>query len=270
MRTKAALEKIFREIKIEYYSTLAYSDLKEVRGHIIKKCGIKPESVIIFLLPYYSGRALNISKYAAAKDYHIAIRMITDRIIAVLSELFPESRSFGFGDHSPIDERDAALKASLGILGDNGLLINEKYGSYVFIGEVITDIPPEALGTISPAAQLKCKSCGSCKKACPTGILRGEGCDCLSAITQRKGTLSDGEAELIKASNMVWGCDICQDACPYNQNPETTPIDFFRENRIEELRADIINSMNDDEFSERAFSWRGREVLIRNLELFGK
>ena len=88
---------------------------------------------------------------------------------------FPDCSYRGYGDHSPIDERYAALACGLGIAGDNGLIINEKYGSYVFIGDVICDVPPETLSAMPVGKILHCSHCGRCRSACPTGILRGEG-----------------------------------------------------------------------------------------------
>ena len=111
-----------------------------------------------------------------------------------------------------------------------------------------------------------CAHCGKCKSACPTGILRGEGSSCLSEITQRKGDLSEDELTLMREYNTVWGCDICQNVCPYNKNPKATPIEFFRKDRITRLTKEVLESMSEPEFKTRAFSWRGRGVLERNLK----
>ena len=172
-----------------------------------------------------------------------------------------------FGDHSPIAERHAALISGLGIAGDSGLLINEKYGTYTFIGDMITDIPSELLGKTEIVSISTCNHCGACRRACPTGILRGEGDCCLSAITQRKGDLLDREVDLMKKYNTVWGCDICQTACPHNKDPKKTPLDFFYKERISRLDKELLDKMSKDEFSRRAFAWRGRKTVERNLDL---
>ncbi len=267
MNSENELRRLFASMKIEYFSCIPYSALRETAPHIIKRQGFTPRSVILFLLPYYAGETVNISRYAAARDYHIAVRKYTSKIISFLNDRFPGSHSAGFGDHSPIDERHAALISSLGILGDNGLLINERYGSYVFIADVITDIPAELLGE-SPLAEIrKCESCGLCRESCPTGILRTYEGNCLSAVTQRRGELTEAEAELMRKYNTAWGCDICQSVCPHNRSPEITPLDFFKEERITELTSERLAEMRDAEFAERAFAWRGRAVVQRNLEL---
>lgn len=264
------LEKFFAKEKIEYYSVLAYSDCRESSPGIIKRENFTPKSVVIFLIPYYAGETENLSRYSAALDYHLFIRGINERLTDEIKAAFPTARVKGYGDHSPIDERKAALVGGLGILGKNGLLINEKYGSYVFIADLVTDIPPEELGAIAPLPVSTCSGCGACLAACPTGILRAEGEDCLSAITQKKGELSEAEAELMRKYNTAWGCDLCQSSCPHNANPVPTPLGFFHESRVELLTKAALDSMTDEEFSLRAFAWRGRKTVERNLDiLFG-
>lgn len=261
------LKEAFLKEKIEYFAPLAFKDVKTANERLLGKLPFSPKSVIVFLVPYYAGETVNVSRYAASLDYHIIIRELTDRLIVSLKKLYPEASFCGFGDHSPIAEQHAALISGLGILGDNGLLINERYGSYVFIGDIITDVPPEALGALKPKPISRCTGCGACKGTCPTGILRGEGENCLSAITQRRGELSEGEKQLIKECGTVWGCDVCQSVCPYNRKAEKTPIGIFHTDRISYLTREGLDAMSDAEFSRRAFAWRGREVLERNLEI---
>ena len=255
----------FRENKIEYFGAVPYADLYEISPEIIKREDITPKSVIVFLLPYFVSRPENISVYAASLDYHIILRKVTDGLISLLSELYPENRFVGYGDHSPIDEVSAALKCGLGLRGDSGLFINEKYGSYVFIGDVVTDISPDKLRAISLPIR-ECIHCKRCINACPTGILRGESSECLSAITQKKGELSEDEIALMKRCNTVWGCDFCQSTCPYNENAQKTPIEFFYTDRIECLTSDILSSLDKKTLRARAFGWRGRSVVERNLK----
>ena len=267
MKIKSALSEFFRSEGIEYFGTIAYEDCRETSAQIIEREDFLPKSVIMYLLPYYGGESGNLSLYAASRDYHIAIREVNRRLIALLQAEIPGATLVGYGDHSPIDERDAALSLGLGILGDNGLLINEKYGSYVFVGDVVTDIEPEALGATLVLPHKRCEGCGLCRKNCPTGCLSGGG-DCLSAITQRKGTLSEKEQEMMRKVNTVWGCDECQRVCPYNLRAEKTPLSFFLSDRIENLTPEILSSLNKEQLRERAFGWRGRKILERNLSVF--
>ena len=266
---KKEIEAFFASEKIEYFAVLDYAAVREINHGLLERSELRARSVIVFLLPYYVGGAVNLSEYSASRDYHIAIRAVTGRLIDHLRVLYPGNRFVGFGDHSPIDERGAALAAGLGILGKNGLIINEKYGTYVFIADVITDVDPKELGVITPIPVSSCEGCGACLRACPTGILRGEGEDCLSAITQRKGELARDEAELMRKYNTVWGCDLCQSSCPHNASPIVTPIDFFKESRIELLTSEVLDGMSDEEFKSRAFAWRKRKTIERNLKLLG-
>ena len=252
---------------VEYFSVLKYSDCIETNKRIIDRCGFEPKTVIIYLLPYYAGKSDNLSIYSSSLDYHLIIKEINDGLSKVIKSFYPESNTVGYGDHSPIDERHAALSTGLGIAGKNGLVINEKYGSFVFIGDIVCDIDPEILGAEELSKVKCCSGCGKCLAACPTGILRGEGNDCLSAITQRKGELTEDECDLMRKYNTAWGCDICQTACPYNKDPKKTPIEFFYRDRIPSLSREILDSMTDEEFKLRAFAWRKRATVERNLDI---
>ena len=252
------LDALFSEVGIEVYGALSIEDADIINARLLERECFTPRSILIFLVPYYAGECVNLSRYAAAKDYHIALKQITSRLIEGIKEKYPEASAKGYGDHSPIAERSAALRAGLGILGDNGLIINEKYGSYVFIGDVITDLPPDLLFA-KPTEKIRtCSHCGRCKAACPSGILRGEGEDCLSAITQRKGSLTDAEIALMKKYNTVWGCDECQKVCPYNINAEKTTIEDF-------IKSANPRVTEETPIEGRAFSWRGEKVIKRNL-----
>ena len=264
------LTDFFENEKIEYYALARYSRLKKWAPDLTERDGIQPQTAILFLVPYYTITPSNISRYAASRDYHLAIREIGERLTMRLKSAFPDATFKTYGDHSPLDERSAALTSGLGIVGDNGLLINEKYGSYLFIADLLTDLPIEALGTETVSEVRTCTHCGACKRACPTGILAGCGNDCLSAITQRKGDLTNEEQQLMRRYNTVWGCDICQSVCPYNQNPVPTPLPFFHEETIHTLTHETLDLMDKSEFKSRAFSWRGRKVIERNLDILSK
>ena len=146
------------------------------------------------------------------------------------------------------------------------MIITEKYSSYVFLGEIITDAVIEC----EPIEPRRCTGCGKCKKACP-----GYAADeffCLSALTQKKGELTEDEKNIIRKYKSAWGCDICQQVCPVTENAIKcgsiyTPIEFFKTNRTEHLTSALIEGMSDEEFKRRAYSWRGKQTVLRNLKI---
>lgn len=257
----------FKDNKIEYFAALDYKEQREINPHLRERLDFDARSVIIYLVPYYAGACGNLSLYAGSLDYHIILSELGDGLVNLIKTEYNGANAARFGDRSPIDERYTAVTGGLGILGKNGLVINERYGSYVFIGEVLTDIPPEVLGVKKLLSPSYCKGCGACLSACPTGALSGCG-ECLSAITQKKGELSESDAELIVRCNTVWGCDACQTACPYNNEPRFTPIDFFYKDRILHLNSEALSGFSKQEFAKRAFSWRGRATVQRNIEIY--
>lgn len=216
-----------------------------------------PKSIIVCLFPYYVGEyEKNLSRYAIIPDYHtIALEILND-ISNNLKSLYPENSFVPFVDSSPIREVAAAYNAGLGKIGENGLLINYDYGSFVFIGEIVTDL---ILTPDSPVNE-SCLNCKKCEKSCPGGAIKNGKVDkekCLSHITQKKGELTPWETSLVKSGGLVWGCDVCSDVCPLNQNPKLTPIKAFFNN--------IIPCYDGDFSPERAYAWRPKSVIERNL-----
>jgi epoxyqueuosine reductase QueG len=265
-------EYIKNELKsfgIKDAEALPLSMCRVVRPYKLERCGfydLESLSVLIFAIPYYTAhKEKNISSYAIPRDYHLFCRELFDTIIPRLTEKYPENKFVGFADNSPIDERDAAAIAGLGIIGKNGMLITEKYSSYVFLAEIITDLP---LKHSEKHEIAYCKDCGICASACPKGEL-GE---CLSAITQKKGELTEAEKEAIKKYGCAWGCDICSEVCPHTKkaienNTIYTDIPFFLSNLTPTLTSGAVMDMSDEEFSSRAYSWRKKETILRNLSI---
>ena len=273
---KKALSSLFAEAHIVDTALLPFSECRQTLPRLLEeKEGFAPQSVILFLLPYYTKKPEGFSAYAAPRDYHHFIKALYATLLPQLEASLSPYRFYAFTDHSPIDERHAAVRAGLGVFGQNGLLLTEKYSSYQFIAEIITDAPLALLGEADLAPLASCLACGRCRDACPTGILRGEGEDCLSAITQKKGALSPEEEALLRREGSAWGCDACQEACPYTERAKKngtiyTTIPYFREECIYSLSTALIETMPKERFRQYAFAWRGRQVLLRNLKLLNK
>ncbi len=222
--------------------------------------------VISVAFPYYLGKAYyehsNISMYAVPADYHRIAGDIIRGAAEALREAVPGYRFEPFIDNSPVPEVFAASCAGLGVIGKNGLLIHEKYGSFCFLGEIITDFPLTP-GRDAPAP---CIDCGECARQCPSGVLRGECFEkdkCLSDISQKKSDLDEDEKEMLVDSGCAWGCDVCQKVCPMNENAAVSPIREFYETARPVFRAG-------DSVEGRAFAWRGDKVINRNVELLEK
>ncbi len=238
------------------------SNLIECRA--LERIPQNAKSVIVVLFPYYLGEEfyenLNISKYAVPTDYHEICGKYLKEITAFLEKAYSEAEFQYFCDNSPINEVMAACFAGLGVRGENSLLINEKYGSFCFIGEIVTDLEIEC--NVEKIGF--CKKCGLCKKKCINNAITEDGIKkehCLSEITQRKGALTETEEKLISQSGCIWGCDICQDICPMNKGVAVTPIKELYEN------AKSTYSGDEDYDKSRAFSWRKKDVINRNLKI---
>ncbi len=219
------------------------------------------KSVIVYLFPYLLDEKFyensNVSKYAVPGDYHLIVGNYLGRITDELKVEYPDNQFEFFCDNSPVNEVKAAVLCGLGVKGKNGLLINEKYGSYCFIGEIVTDLEVE----YAAFEEKKCQECDLCLKKCPGNAVTSDGIDinkCLSHITQKKGALSSENIALIKNSGCIWGCDICQDVCPMNKNTSVTPVEEFKNTAMG-------NFVENGIIEGRAYSWRGRKVIERNL-----
>lgn len=224
-------------------------------------------SVLVCLFPYYTGehKERNISRYAMVTDYHMIAGEYLNRFCKALQEVFPQNQFESFTDNSPIREVSAAFHAGLGRRGKNGLILHPKYGSYVFIGEVVTDLVLQPDQPLNPG---ECIGCRKCQKVCPQGALQSDGSVCLercrSHITQKKGELNDWEIGQIQDGGLIWGCDICNDVCPMNQEAKVlTPVPEFLESAVAVLDAQIAEKL----LKTRAYNYRGKKTILRNIQL---
>lgn len=235
--------------------------------NVISKDAEGYNSVIAGLIPYYAGDEKSyFSKYTRGKDYHKVGREIFEKI---LSELGVKDFKI-YVDVSPYNEREIAIRAGLGVMGENGLLINEKYGSFVFIAIAFLNLSEK----YEEYSYKSCISCGRCRKGCPVGAI-GEDkiCyeKCISHITQKKN-ITEAEEKIIAENNSAWGCDICQEVCPYNKEPEITPISEFKERLLFEMND--LDHLSNREFKEKygyyALAYKGKNIIKRNINLIKK
>lgn len=231
------------------------------------------QSIIVCLFPYYIGdrNHANISKYTFAYDYHRVALAKLEQIGKFLEHNIGGFQYKSFADTGPLSDRYLAYLAGLGFYGINSHIINDKYGSYVFIGYMLTNYPFEA----DKPQDTTCLKCGRCMRACPGGIILGDfNIDprlCKSYLTQKKGELTKKEVSIIKKTPLTYGCDVCQDVCPHNKSIQKTNIAEFNTDVVTKLSYNELSAMSNKEFSKcygnRSFSWRGKKILQRNLEI---
>ncbi|RSJ76271.1 Epoxyqueuosine reductase [Streptococcus cristatus] len=198
-------------------------------------------------------------------DYHYVLQDKLDRLAKGIEELTADFEYKGMVDTGALVDTAVARRAGIGFIGKNGLVISKEFGSYMFLGELITnlDIKPDQ------PVDYDCGDCNRCVTACPTSCLIGDGTmnakRCLSFQTQDKGIMDLEFRKKIKT--VIYGCDICQICCPYNKgldNPLATDID--PELAHPELLPflELSNGQFKEKFGHIAGSWRGKNILQRN------
>ena len=220
-----------------------------------------------------------ISRYAWGRDYHEVLWERLNALAKESSEHFPGTHQFrAYADTGPVAERLFAKYAGLGWLGKNTLLLNERMGSWFFLGVIFTtlELSPSLAREEMPPADL-CGNCRQCLDACPTGAFVEpyvmDARRCISYLTiELRGSVPEEFREAI--GNNVYGCDICQEVCPYNReapvthNPDFEPRRFSQEESLFRPRLEWLAGLAEREFQEKfrgsamkRTKWRG---LVRN------
>ncbi len=187
------------------------------------------KSVIVVLLNYFPVQNLKlrhykISKYAYGQDYHLVIKKRLWQLLELINRQIEPARGRAFTDSAPLLEKALAVRAGLGWIGKNSLLLTRR-GSFFFIGELVIDLE---LAYDTPYVKSHCGNCTACIDACPAGALVEpyvlDARKCISYLTIEKR----GEFENpVKLDGWVFGCDVCQDVCPWNKKAIPTAIDEF-------------------------------------------
>ncbi len=236
------------------------------------------KSVISLLLNYYPEKEIEqdnnykISKYAYGADYHIVIKEKLFEFLFRIEEKIGKVDARVFVDSAPVMDKVWAEKSGLGWMGKHTNLINREIGSFFFIAELILDLPLETDGPI----QDYCGTCTRCIDACPTDAISQayvvDGSKCISYLTiELKENMPIAEEFKGKMENWVFGCDICQDVCPWNRFSKPTQINDFKP--LEELfqwkRNDWENIQEETfsrTFSKSAVKRAKLKGLMRNVK----
>lgn len=269
------LEKILLNRKQKGYLTGMEED--DIQKRIDPKLIMEnAKSIIVCVFPYYIGEfdEANISKYCYGEDYHIVTKQILTEICSEIKEEIPNFEYQIFADNGPLVDRYLAYLSGIGYFGINNNIITDKYGSYVFIAYVVNnyDFPPDK------PIEKTCLKCNKCVEYCPGNAILGnfelDPRKCLSYITQKKEELCEEESKLLRKNKKAFGCDVCQEVCPHNKDVELTKIKEFSENLITKIEKEEIDEISNKEFKRRyksrAFSWRGRKIIKRNLDIISE
>ena len=201
------------------------------------------------------------SFYTFGQDYHTVLK---NRITKVMSQL-PYAYEAGVDNH-PHHERLAATQAGVGYFAKNQLIINETYGSYVFLGIVFIDV--ELNDEFILPINESCGTCTKCIDACPVGALSEQGYEmnkCISYYNQSKRILTDEE---IKANYCLFGCDICQMVCPKNLGKTNPTHPEFELTGKEAVSIVDLFTLSEKQFKQKydgmSYLWKGKTILMRN------
>ena len=229
---------------------------------------------VVTLTNYFHGRpgpaAGRVAQYAWTEDYHRVLGRRLERLAAAITEISPGSKARCYVDAGPVPDRELALRAGLGWIGKNTMLIDPDRGSFTFIGVVLTDA---RLAVDLPFAGDRCGTCRLCLDACPTAAFIAphvlDARRCISYLTiERKGEFTEAERPLV--GEWLFGCDVCQDVCPWNVKFARPTRDPALAPRPELVQPDLATFLRADadalepRYDDTAFERPGAAGMRRN------
>ena len=264
----------------KYQSGMDYMSKNFDKRKDVRQILPEAKSIISLGLNYYSPDSYSneetkgkVSRYAWGKDYHLVIWAMLDELEEELKKVDPTFESISYVDTGPVMDKTWAILAGLGWLGKHTNVINREIGSWFFIANIITNYEFDYSEQIPDF----CGTCTACIDACPTNAIVQEyvvdANKCISYLTIENKEEISSEFNG-KFDNWLFGCDICQDVCPWNQKfpVETLINDFYPQNK--ELNLNEVFEMKEAEFKERFQSSPIRRAklsgLIRNAAFLKK
>lgn len=236
------------------------------------------KSIIVIALSYnvdykekskvkYKG---SLSKSSWGMDYHRVLKTKMNELVKEIEEV-QQFNHMCFVDTGPLVDRELAHRAGMGYYGKNCSIINDKYGSFIFIGYILTDLE---IKVSNKPIESKCGSCDLCIRACPTNALenpfRLNPKRCISYLTQTKDEIDQNLQS--KMGIKIYGCDTCQMVCPKNkdvkksEHEEFIPIKTNGEVDLKELLC-MTNRQFRNKYGDMSGSWRGKKILQRNAHI---
>jgi len=213
-----------------------------------------------------------VARYALGEDYHDVLRGRLNQLLAMIQKEIPDCHGRGVVDTAPLLERDFARRAGLGWFGKNTMLLNKRLGSYFFIGALLLDVDLEP----DPAHETNhCGTCTACLDACPTDAFTAPGQldarRCISYLTiELRGPVPENLRE--PTGDWLFGCDICQEVCPWNRKaPPGKETAFQPRPELESIDPVELLGLSEKQFRERfrgtALMRARRRGLLRNAAI---
>ncbi|HET6399920.1 MAG TPA: tRNA epoxyqueuosine(34) reductase QueG [Candidatus Kapabacteria bacterium] len=230
------------------------------------------KSILSLAVNYYSkdiesNRDIKISRYAWGTDYHEVIPQMLRRLLDEIKQIVPSAEGRYYSDTGPLLEKAIAERAGVGWRGKHTNLITREQGSWVFLAEIILniDLEPDLL------AEDMCGTCTRCIEACPTDALTPYEIDatrCIAYLTIELKPEHEIPAELAsKLDGWIYGCDICQDVCPWNRFAEPSAIaEFAPREEIVSLTREQIETMAQEEYAERFYKSPMKRAKLAGLK----
>lgn len=234
------------------------------------------KTAIVVAINYYSPNNNNdtvqgsgkLARYAWGRDYHKVIREKLEKLSQKISELFLGSKNRYFTDSNYLAEKTLAVRAGIGWQGKNSLIITKEYGSWIFLGVLLTTVEFEP----DPPSAEHCGKCTRCLDTCPTkAFIKPKLLDatkCLSYWTIETKPSVEIPQEIIEHSDSwIYGCDICQEVCPWNRfEKPTDEVEFSPKEERMSLEADAIKNMDKSHFIEMFGDSAVRRIKLKGLK----
>jgi epoxyqueuosine reductase len=262
LERSAHADELDRWLAAGYAGTMTYLHRQAPQRKEPRRILPQAKVAVVTLTNYFHGEdpglapgvsAGRVAQYAWSADYHRVLGRRLERLAGAIREVAPGAETRCYVDAGPVPERELAQRAGLGWIGKNMMLIHPELGSFAFIGVILTDAE---LASDPPFDADRCGTCRRCLDACPTDAFVAPGVldarRCISYLTiEHRGPFTDAEREML--GDWVFGCDVCQDVCPWNvkfaratEDPELTPRP---ELAAPDLRA--LLEMDQDTFTRR-------------------
>ncbi|WP_297519384.1 tRNA epoxyqueuosine(34) reductase QueG [uncultured Clostridium sp.] len=231
------------------------------------------KTIISFAFPYLHDvkyKDTGFSLYTRGEDYHNVVHKYLKEVCEIIESY--GGKALAFTDSNTLPERYIAYLAGIGFVGKNNMIITKEHGSYVFLGEIITDIniAYDDIRSYKEISEFKeCGDCDICYKECPTKSInkfKKNSNICMSYITQKK----EIDDKFLKIMNgRIFGCDSCQLECPYNIDVEYSLIEEFKpKDFMDNPSTNQMIKINNGEFKATfkgtSCGWRGKNIIVRN------